>query len=663
MSYRMAIGRGMVLVALAAMPISAVRAGVTERAAASSSAPVPTLVQAGDATWEELPPLPEPRSLHAVASDPAGRIYVFGGTGNSLASVGSDQVFRYDPESGNWSELGRLPRRIVAGAAARLGDRIYLPGDAAGGDTLVFDVPSGDWISIPANSGYSARSEYAVVARPGRLVVLGGVLEATGLATREVWVLDVNTGQWSASIPMNSPRISFSAGLLDDEIVVSGGVDFPGFEPVISTEIFNGQSWRFGRNLPLGDGLFSRWSYNASASDGERLWLAGGRRDGGWNVLGHSGWYELRSDQWQTTPALPGLNQPRAYPRGVITPDGFFHVLGGRSATASLVFDSHERLRIRPVAQLEIGGSVLGLLGQGMAVREVVSGQLLPISPADPNYRFVLGDGSDYELALASLPVGPMQNCQIAAPSGQLDGNPILDLDLQCRTRRFPVGGTVTALTGPGLELVEQVQGLRQAISGGTNEYDFMLEDGSPYRIVVAAQPNGQYCQISNPIGRVEGSGMDIVSVNCFPIDIAFEPGNLDLGPVALGESIRSRLQISNPGSIDLRLRSLDGLVSPFTLSGGDCLPLERILRPGERCDLEFSMLGIERGEFQAELSLESTSGSSPNPLLIRGVVVGPSLLVPIDDRLSLLLLAGLILLLGLFSFRGRALQKPTARS
>ncbi|MEN1727811.1 MAG: hypothetical protein AAGJ52_05155, partial [Pseudomonadota bacterium] len=535
---------------------------VTGIAAVHADSPSGDLPGIGEG-WELLPDMPEARALHAVAADGQGRIYSFGGTSDAPGQLATRSVFRFDPSTQTWESLPLLPQALSGAFAVHIEGSIYLPGDASRAETFVFDTQLESWTILPANGGYSPRSQYGAVALGNQLYVLGGVTTVGGSASTEVWSLDTVTGIWNARPAMESPRISFSAATVGNQVVVSGGVGFPGFAPVLSTEIFDGQSWSAGADVPDGGGAFSRWSYNAAVSDGQRLWLAGGRRDSGWTVLDHTGFYRPQTTTWETSPLLPRLNQPRVYLAGAVGADGYFHVLGGRNASATQIYPTHERLLINGPSNFEVGGAVINLRGAGLHVTETVSSQTLSLLPGDLSYAFELGDGSAFQIEVTGQPGQPNQVCDLEPDSGQVQGTDQLTLDIICLTREYAVGGTVIDLEGAGLVIEELESGQTVTLQPGEAQYAFDLEDGSDYRLSISAQAVGQLCQLSNALGQVNGGVIDNADVTCFPVGIEVAPVNLDLGPVELGEVNSGVIQISNPGLVDLTLLSLDSVPAP----------------------------------------------------------------------------------------------------
>jgi hypothetical protein len=129
-------------------------------------------------------------------------------------------------------------------------------------------------------------------------------------------------------------------------IYVAGGVLFPGFVPDMTAEKFDGVSWSYIADVPSGGGAYTRWSYNADAVGADGLWLAAGRRDAGWAVLNHAGYYDPATNTWTDSPTIPILNQGRVYVEGDVATDGYFYVIGGRDSAGAIIYGTNERLYV-----------------------------------------------------------------------------------------------------------------------------------------------------------------------------------------------------------------------------------------------------------------------------------------------------------------------------
>ncbi len=296
--------------------------------------------------WETKASMPEGRVFHATVADNYGHVYVIGGTSDSGAVTPTNTIFQYETNNDTWATLSPMPVAVDSVSGAVINNKIYIPGDSRTADTYVYSIATDSWSTIPANGGYTPRSQYSVVAMGTDLYVLGGLEAAAMTSTRQVWILDTVAETWSEGVLMHYDRTSFGAAALGDSIIVAGGVSFPGFIPNMNAEIFDGTSWTAVSNLPTDDGAYTRWSYMAAAGTGDQLWLAGGRRDTNWEVLNHAGYFDLSDNAWTATPDVPALSQGRVYMTGAVAKDGYFYVMGGRDSSGSVVYTINERLYV-----------------------------------------------------------------------------------------------------------------------------------------------------------------------------------------------------------------------------------------------------------------------------------------------------------------------------
>ena len=216
-----------------------------------------TIPQDIGAAWEVMAPLPAGRVFNAVVADGNGYVYVIGGSSDAGGSIATDTNYRYDTATNTWSNMAPLPQALQSIDGAVIANKIYIPGASNTATTFVYDIATDSWSSIPANGGYTAREQYQVVAIANNLYVLGGIIGRAN-STAEVWILDTQTEIWSAGVPMQKSRTSFSAAAIKGKIYVAGGVLFPGFEPDMTTEVFDGISWSYIAAVPNGGGAYSR---------------------------------------------------------------------------------------------------------------------------------------------------------------------------------------------------------------------------------------------------------------------------------------------------------------------------------------------------------------------------------------------------------------------
>jgi hypothetical protein len=326
------------------------RAAISETGIASGTAVIGeasggTKSEDVGAAWEVMAQLPEGRVFHAVIAC-GSYVYVIGGTSDVAGNTPTSSNFRYNTLDNTWQTMTPMPVPLDSIDGAAIDGKIYIPGGDTDSNTYVYDIATDSWTNIPASGGYEKRTQYQVVTIGTDLYVLGGLVN--NASTTAVWKLDTITQTWSAGIPMQKSRTSFSAAAINGEIYVAGGVSYPGFTPNMTAEKFDGTAWSYIADVPNGGGAYTRWSYQADGNTKDRLWLAAGRRDDGWNVLNHAGYYDPDLDAWTDSPTIPVLNQGRVYVEGDVASDGYFYVIGGRDSGAQTVYDTNERLRVVP---------------------------------------------------------------------------------------------------------------------------------------------------------------------------------------------------------------------------------------------------------------------------------------------------------------------------
>ena len=98
--------------------------------------------------------------------------------------------------------------------------------------------------------------------------------------------------------------------------------------------------------------------------------------------------------------------------------------------------------------------------------------------------------------------------------SGVVGDANITNIAIQCFTIGFGVGGTVSGLQAPGLELQSNGEKL-QIAANGKFLLPASLPDGTPYDLTVSQQPANQVCSVSNGRGVLEKADAADVIVIC----------------------------------------------------------------------------------------------------------------------------------------------------
>jgi environmental stress-induced protein Ves len=164
--------------------------------------------------------------------------------------------------------------------------------------------------------------------------------------------------------------------------------------------------------------------------------------------------------------------------------------------------------------EFTIGGTLSNLKGSGMVLANNGGDLFSPTADGPFTFPTAMLTGSTYSVTVATPPARPFQVCQIKNGSGTVAEQNITNVEINCITIGFGVGGEVSGLEGPGLEL--QSNGEKLAIAtNGKFIVPSSLPDGSPYDVTVARQPANQVCTVANGRGTVENADAASVTVTC----------------------------------------------------------------------------------------------------------------------------------------------------
>lgn len=228
-----------------------------------------------------------------------------------------------------------------------------------------------------------------------------------------------------------------------------------------------------------------------------------------------------------------------------------------------------------------VGGSVSGLQGTGLLLRNN-GGDDLPVAS---NGAFVfataLTEGSSYMVTIAQQPIG--QSCAVANAGGTVSG-PVGTVAVICTTEpgvdTYTIGGTLSGLQGTGLVLTNNGGDALPVLASGAFVFATELTAGSVYNVQVFADPAGQTCSVSQGAGIVGGQVSNVL-ITCAT------DGGVDTHTVGgtLSGLQGTGLVLANLGSDELALPGDGAFVFGNAWTAGSIYLVEVATQPvGQTC-------------------------------------------------------------------------------
>jgi N-acetylneuraminic acid mutarotase len=162
---------------------------------------------------------------HQMPAVVNGRIYIIGGQTDSGNTSFTNTVLEFDPATTNWSFKAPMPTARSSGAAAVVGDLVYVAGGRPprGNDFAVYNATSNTWQTLPNLP--TGRNHLAAGAMDGKIYVAGGRLAAgfTSAMTNILEVFDPALNSWNIRAPMPTIRGGINGITVDGCFFVFGG--------------------------------------------------------------------------------------------------------------------------------------------------------------------------------------------------------------------------------------------------------------------------------------------------------------------------------------------------------------------------------------------------------------------------------------------------------
>ena len=224
-----------------------------------------------------------------------------------------------------------------------------------------------------------------------------------------------------------------------------------------------------------------------------------------------------------------------------------------------------------------VGGNVSGLEGTGLVLQNQL-GDDLPIS-ADGAFAFntPVASGAMYAVTVLSQPTMRWQTCTVARGSGLVVDAASADIEITCTTNAYPVGGTVTGLSGSGLVLRNNGGDPVAVAADGAFTFDTEVRSGEPFDVTVGTQPTGpwQTCAVTGGTGTMLGAAVTAMTVNC-------ETNAYAIGGTVTGLG-GAGLELSLNGGAPLPVSAAGTFAFPTTLRSGAAYVVTIVEQPEQQ--------------------------------------------------------------------------------
>lgn len=174
-----------------------------------------------------------------------------------------------------------------------------------------------------------------------------------------------------------------------------------------------------------------------------------------------------------------------------------------------------------PAATYTVGGTIAGLTGNGLILRDNGGDDLvIPAGATTFTFATPVATGNAYAVTVLTQPSAPTQACTVIAGTGTVGAGNVTSVAITCVFDAFTIGGTVTGLTGTGLVLQNNA-GDDLPVPAGATSFTFgtAVPSGAPYSVTVLKQPTSplQLCTVSGGDGLVTSAGITDIAITCVP--------------------------------------------------------------------------------------------------------------------------------------------------
>ncbi len=160
-----------------------------------------------------------------------------------------------------------------------------------------------------------------------------------------------------------------------------------------------------------------------------------------------------------------------------------------------------------------IGGGISGLTTLGLTLTNGTD--VVTPNAGDTSFTFptAVAAGTSYSVSIQLQP--DAVTCSLMGGSGVVGSANVTDVQVDCASAAFTLGGTISGLTGNGLVVANGTDTTSPAPGATAFTFPTKLTSAASFTVTVLTQPAGQTCTVGNGQGVILTSSVNNVVITC----------------------------------------------------------------------------------------------------------------------------------------------------
>lgn len=175
--------------------------------------------------------------------------------------------------------------------------------------------------------------------------------------------------------------------------------------------------------------------------------------------------------------------------------------------------------------ELQLGMKLFGVTKPGLQISNK-GGAAVAVAPGS-TYVFpeLVPVDSDYDITIVARPPNT-DSCAVVAGKGNTGAFSPGNIVIECIVTTYPLGGTVSGLTGGDLvvnngshstKILKGATTFTMTTPTPTSAKFGEVAEGTPYGLTILQQPASGTCTIANPAGTMPAAAVNNIVISCTP--------------------------------------------------------------------------------------------------------------------------------------------------